>query len=70
MTEKGVRLSWEVDEWPVPARRRSAEVKAVIDSICDNKVQQFQGEDSDEDEENVELNAEIHTARAIKRGRA
>lgn len=48
-------------------RPSEEEVNRVIDSICDNKIQQFKG-DSDDEEEQEELDELIDTCRTIKSG--
>ena len=77
--KKALYTEEEVTEWLLDAEMEAKRggyfgmkppskrvIKRIIDSVCDNKVQQFGAQDSDEEEEQEEMDEIIEAARDIK----
>ena len=77
--KKALYTEEEVTEWLLDAEMEAKRggyfgmkppskrvIKRIIDSVCDNKVQQFGAQDSDEEEEQEEMDEIVEAARDIK----
>jgi hypothetical protein len=77
--KKALYTEQEVTEWLLDAEMEAKRagyfgakppskrvIKRIIDSVCENKVQQFGAQDSDEEEEQEEMDEIIEAARDVK----